>query len=631
MAIKYELNYLDAANVEHYCSISDPNFTGAITQISGRVFLDYGSAKTALDPIRGQGLKVELDASVNMNFDDLYSEKERAFSVAYYRDSILKFEGWLNVDGIFQNWVKSKWLYTFDCVDGLGYMKNLSFVNDDKELIRQKISMLEILSIALKRASIQQNINVDIDIFYIGAITTNCTLASNFINTNRYIKDDKQTIMDCEAVIKDILEPFGAVITSRNGEWWIYKPNQLYLNTTANFYRFDYLGVPLVPAKVTYDFAQPIGSQLDGFDVFHCSENQQLNNKPSLGAFRIKYEYGLIRQLLKNTELCADGTGDIVGWNVISTTGMTPIVANECTIEWPLTATDPGSEIINLETDYLEINQKRVKVSFKYDYLPSNYEYVYCQIIYKDDNTLKEYYLKDDGTWDTLNNIVTLETLLFDYTVPTSQPISIFDIISNEVVPTDTGSVKVKILSPKSITTGGGIYMGFVLQEVRITQYFDTSEVEEPTGETHTFQRTDKPSAEIDDVFDIKTGDEPEDLYYGTIFKADGNPTEFWERTGFTSSGYSLLTIFGEEVMRMRQKPQKIFTGSIFGFIEYMSVITIDGLDGLYMVTEYSFDSFNNITTLELTQIFGAEFETGILESIEKPYYGSEEKPTVQY
>ena len=62
-----------------------------------------------------------------------------------------------------------------------------------------------------------------------------------------------------------------------------------------------------------------------------------------------------------------------------------------------------------------------------------------------------------------------------------------------------------------------------------------------------------------------------------------------------------------------------------------MSVIIIDGLDGLFMPIQYSYDSWNNITKLELTQIFGNEFGVGILKSVELPYYGNEETTTVQY
>ena len=629
MAIKYELNYLDVVNVEHYCSISDPNYVGSIIPISGRVYLDYGSVKNALDPIRGQGLKIELDASVDMDFNDLYSEKERAFEVAYYRDSILKFEGWLNVDGIFQNWVQNKWLYTFDCVDGLGYLKNMAFVNEFGQLIKTSTSMLGILSLALKRASIEQNINVDINIYYEGAITTNCTLTQNFINTARYIKDDGQTVMDCEQVIKDILEPFGAVITSRNGEWWIYKPNQLYLNTTANFYRFNYLGVVLSPAKVTYNFLQPIGSQLDGFSIFHCNEDQQLNNKPSLGAFRIKYEYGLIKSLLDNSGLCAVSAIDIPGWNINSTTNMEPIIAGQCGAIW-LDLGAVGATVGNLQTDLFTVNQTALRIHFEY-LLPrrtgSGTISAQYAITYRDDITLDKYSLQSDGTWGAPNVANVLSTAVFRSGVINPLFVPIFDVIS-EVVPTVNGTVSVTIWTPYQSGAGGG---GLILNEVRVNQYFEDSTIDQPTGETHTFQRTDKPSAEIDEVFSIKTGDEPNDIFSGTIFKSDGNPTEFWDRLGFLTDEYSLLTIMGEEVMRMRQKPQKVFTGSVFGFIEYMSVITIDGLNGLYMPIEYSFDSFNNTTRLELIQIFGTEFAEGVLTSIETPYYGNEEKPTVQY
>ena len=56
-------------------------------------------------------------------------------------------------------------------------------------------------------------------------------------------------------------------------------------------------------------------------------------------------------------------------------------------------------------------------------------------------------------------------------------------------------------------------------------------------GEFHTFQREDNPSNNVKDTKKVNVGDNPSDIYYGTIYKADATtPTETWFRKGVTEA-----------------------------------------------------------------------------------------------
>jgi predicted ribonuclease YlaK len=55
-------------------------------------------------------------------------------------------------------------LVSFDCIDGLGYLKNLAFVNSDGTNIIGVRSQLDLLSLALQRTGINSNINIDIEV-----------------------------------------------------------------------------------------------------------------------------------------------------------------------------------------------------------------------------------------------------------------------------------------------------------------------------------------------------------------------------------------------------------------------------------------------------------------------------------
>jgi hypothetical protein len=54
----------------------------------------------------------------------------------------------------------------------------------------------------------------------------------------------------------------------------------------------------------------------------------------------------------------------------------------------------------------------------------------------------------------------------------------------------------------------------------------------------------------------------------------------------------------------MYSKPLRVFSGDIFGYVDYLSVIEIEGISGVkFMIIEYSYDALNNITKVKLKQV----------------------------
>ena len=185
--IKYFLEYNDVVNVLHRFEIYDPNYYDAPIEITGYISMDYGQINENLEAIRGQGLRVNLDANVDLSFDDLFNEQQKTLSTTYYRNSIVLFRGWLNSEGFYEDYVNDKWVVSFDCIDGIGYLSDLAFVDSSGLNIVGIKSQLEILSIALKRTGIEQNILVSIDVFYTGLSDTESILENVKVNSKRYI------------------------------------------------------------------------------------------------------------------------------------------------------------------------------------------------------------------------------------------------------------------------------------------------------------------------------------------------------------------------------------------------------------------------------------------------------------
>jgi hypothetical protein len=226
------------------------------------------------------------------------------------------------------------------------------------------------------------------------------------------------------------------------------------------------------------------------------------------------------------------------------------------------------------------------------------------------------YYLNNDGDWVNSSAFVSavIRKTEIDFRLTSnSMPIS--------------GSVKIEIWRPKMLFSVSG-----TVDEVLISKCgFSPAgqELDDIKGENHTFQRTLKPSSKIKDIKSVFNGDNESDSYVGAIYKADEiNTTELWTRQG-ASETKPLLQIMGEERMKMYSKPLQVYKGDVYGYFNYLSLVTINGLTGKFMPTTYSYDTLSNITSLELTEVLNSDILSDI-DYIPTPDYGNVVEPTIK-
>jgi len=616
MAEKYFLEYNDTENIVHRLEISSTTYVGSTTEISGSVIMDYAETDDAIEAIRGKGLRVELEASTSLTFDDLYSEVDRTWSVVYKRDSIILFNGWLDSDGLFEDFVSDHWILSLSCVDGLGYLKDLSYVDSSGITFSGKQSLLEIVVNCLARTGVDQNINTNIDIYYEGLATTLDIMDNVYFNANRFVKDDNETIMSCDEVLRSVLEPFAACITTFEGEWYIYKPNQIFSDSTPTFFRYDNDGVSLAPTTKTVDIAYNLGSQVDSFFPHHCNANQRLENDKSIGAYRISYKYGLVQSLLSNI-LLENILGVIDEWSIDSFTNLT---FNASNLGVDLETIADGSDVKNMTSDLISLSANdQLSYTYRYKVIENNKiggfidpgETQY-KIILTDGLTT---YYWNTSDWALFN--VMLKTPIGNLGQVTSQTVNLTPLpIAGDLTFEIHTSIKDALATSTSVVH---------LQEVSISPIESNTNIK---GEFHTFQREDNPSANIKDTKEVSNGDNPSDVYYGTIYKTDETtPTDFWFRKGVTESK-ALLQIMGEETLRLNAATKRLFSGSVFGYIPYLSLVNINNVTGKFMPIAYSYDTKANITEFEFKQIYGDEL-TDILYELTLDF-GNTVKPTIK-
>ena len=122
-------------------------------------------------------------------------------------------------------------------------------------------------------------------------------------------------------------------------------------------------------------------------------------------------------------------------------------------------------------------------------------------------------------------------------------------------------------------------------------------------------------------------GDSLSDIYLGTLYKDDGEPTELWNRSGMTDNK-GLLRLMVEDTLRISPRPMLYFEGDIL--VHSLYGINYNNLSGKYQVSRYSYSSVSGINRTAFK-----EFSTDLLAPEDYRYefeydYGNETKVTIR-
>jgi len=85
----------------------------------------------------------------------------------------------------------------------------------------------------------------------------------------------------------------------------------------------------------------------------------------------------------------------------------------------------------------------------------------------------------------------------------------------------------------------------------------------------------------------------------------------------------------GEERMKMYSKPLQVYKGDVYGYFNYLSLVTINGLTGKFMPTTYSYNALSNITSLELMEVLNTDILSDVLYELTFDY-GDVVEPTIK-
>ena len=614
----------DSLNLKYYLIYGDyrlniykKNYLGTSSEIRGSMILTKGSVDTILETIRGSGLNLSLEARSGLTFDEFILEDEFTYKTELLKSNQIIFNGYIKPDGVQQSYVADEWLVNITSTDGLGALKDLSFVQTNGLPFKDKLSMYEVIKGCLDRTRLSMTINTCVDVFYLDYEGTN-TLKDSYINSERFIKDiNDNVLMDCNEVLNSILNLFSAVVTQQDGQWWVYRPNDIG-NGIVTFINND------TDQTFVKNISVGLGSQIDNYYPHHCGSNQQIEVLGAISAYRLNYQYGFLDGFITNKNLNHDGFLNFDNWTQLSR--FSDIVVNiqgdtSGLIMKPIPYF--GSVILEkmLQSESFFIEEGNV-LTFKTKIT----SYAYMNGFYFQIKTSTGYYLNrniergyPDPFWTTdSNSYITISCGEVGNTNSTTREYS----LTLPPLPNDA-NVQIIICCPDRV-----LNEELALTEVNYVQI--TDDVVKKTGqvgEFHTVTRGTPPSSITKENQKVFNGDS-RNIFIGAIFKADKlTVTDLWTRKNRFETK-PLLLISAEDDLRIQSAPVKLFSGDIYGQIPYLSVISINNVFGLFMFIEYSYDIKENILSGKMMQMYNNELGD-ILYNFSYDYGNNTIKPTI--
>lgn len=613
--LKYYL-YFD----DYILNIYKSNFQGTASEIYGTFTLKKSSVDTILTPIRGTALELSLEANQTLTFDEFLLEDEFTYKTELLKNTQIIFEGYIKPDGCQQSYVNDAWYVNIESNDVLGALKDLSFVQANGLRFTGKMSVYDVIKGCLDRTRLSLTINTSTEVTYVDYAGTNI-LKDIYVNADRFIKDQNDiVIMDCNEVLTSMLNLFSAVITQQDANWWIYRPNDLQLNGYTTFINQD------TDTTFTKNLNAVLGSQINNFYPHHCDGNQQIEVKGAISAYRLNYQYGFLEGLVLNPNLNHDEDMVFDDWTLnpalpITEDGLTvlAVINDGLNSGLKLGALQFTGNYEVLTSTAVPFSQDEI-LSFRVKLSSKNVRHRFIFQIFTSDG----YYLNNDNEWvldNTANKFFDFgeyrRTVLFlNYELVLPPLIADCD-------------VTITIYGPKPY-----IYTPPLIQRTGISNFtyvqLLNNEIAKSgiVGEFHTVTRSQPPSSITKENQKVFNGDGISSLI-GSIYKEDLiELTTNWTRKD-KFENLPLLGISAMDDLRIQSNPIKVFSGSIYGQIPYMSVITIDNITGLFMPIEYDYDYKTNKSQVKLLEFYNTDI-ADIQYTVSPDYGNNTIKPTIK-
>jgi hypothetical protein len=603
---KYEMIYGNISGDNFRLELSViGSYDGDLIPMVGYCNLTKKAVDDFFVPIRGGSLNIFFDASIEQPFEEFNVIQEFQLLAKFYRNGLEIFRGWINPDGVFQDYVNDKWSLNLTALDGLGFIKNYEFDNND--VLAQEANYLRL---------ILNRLNLGLNFALFDDINSNYNVGNGIPNFNEFINQTKRIVnpevfrnkngrfLSCEVVLKDILQKYNFFLSQENinGElvWLIARTPFLAIATNQKGIVLSYDTQWTIESYFGVDrnfVCDDINSSFTPHDAIHCNKNQQISYNPALQNFRFTQNW--LGALDKGFGKPTDVNYDLLSNSEFVSNGLRLFPTETLLV---LGATQDTPYIINRD------NPVSVNFVIEYEIKDSNYPSVVSliQVIIKatDPITSTDLYLKntESGTqWVDTASIFSFNT------IPANEFANTPLIIKTQIETPTINNVEITIDFFRPFTPDlsplPNVFFRLTYTNVSIF-------LRDPllgNGEFHDCTRTNFASSFLKDPVVVINSNENNNLFTNNLYQIVGGirfPQNSWFKGNSSPTYADLLELTSRERIDMLQRPQMRFKGDVYGYVNYWNVLNYDKIDGSFFITEYSYKTKDNIISLECQQYF---------------------------
>jgi hypothetical protein len=632
---EYDVNILDLDYVGESEQIEAPEFPVTIN------YPGIQSLKTA--PIAASNCTLNMIATAAFQLQELYTESERRWLVQVLRNGSKIWQGFIIPDGCQQSFTFPPYTISNNCVDTLGILRNLSYVQNDGNFWLGKQNFIDVIYNCLNRIQIPDTkLYTCVNLYeesYPDTISDD-PLALTYINAETFLKDDNINPLNCQEVLENILHVWGAVIIQSEGDWYVFRPNELALSDTLIFRKYE----DGQPAYSGFTVSKNLGQLLGGYSegvilapLFHIDEDQTtVIQKPYRNAsmsWKFGNNYNLVEELANPTlsgavRGCPGDPADPCDDVTIPGYTKTGFMELGSPITGGITFFNQG-DTSPILTDYYQNNNTIavVRNSTQADRLRFTIVYENPDPLFNTDmnfvislsDGLSTWYLQADFSW-----MIPTPGLSY-YQVRSDIGDGGTLIVETSPVPSG-GNVTFRILAPT------GTIRDIVYTSISAGVFIDPGE---QIGEIHTATQT-QDFTFVPDTISVLNGDGATAQYMGAMYETDETTlTSNWYRKYAGESILAepfatykpILRLAVEELQRIYANPFISYEGTIFGYFNPLSVFRINLLTGKFMPVSLSYNLQANTCKAVLTRIANEEIA---MDYTLEPDYGATTKVLVR-
>lgn len=281
---KYRLSYSDPDANRFWVKIYEDGFAGDLTYLTPAVdavqYQLIDNDENPYLPIQGSELVINFISENNFSLKDLFesgSLTDTKYKVEWYSVgdvTSLLWVGFLDTESCSEPIVDDPRVVTLRAVDGLGFLKNSGFTNENNEFQYGKYTLLQCIEWCLVKTELELDLHVSVSIFEESMSDRDDNPVNEpFKQCKIHTRSIKEK--NCYEVMQEICRAFACTLYQANGVWVIERKhdrwNLIWNNRPHYTTIYEYPYVSDTATSVTYTFNHTSFTPLTGHSRFFLS------------------------------------------------------------------------------------------------------------------------------------------------------------------------------------------------------------------------------------------------------------------------------------------------------------------------------------------------------------------------